>query len=108
MRLASYSKNVAWVTGGSGDIGDVRMRTNQNINVPQYNIKETIKDVMRDRPYSVGVEYAPNENRNIKPKIKEMIYNRTITNILKYEKIINNIEEIMMLINLQILENYYE
>jgi hypothetical protein len=49
----------------AGDIGDVRMRTNQNINVPQYNIKETIKDVMRDRPYSVGVEYAPNENRNI-------------------------------------------
>jgi DNA-binding transcriptional regulator/RsmH inhibitor MraZ len=49
----------------AGDIGDVRMRTNQNINVPQYNIKETIKDVIRDRPYSVGVEYAPNENRNI-------------------------------------------
>jgi thioredoxin-like negative regulator of GroEL len=49
----------------AGDIGDVRMRTNQNINVPQYNIKETIKDVMKDRPYSVGVEYAPNENRNI-------------------------------------------
>ena len=49
----------------AGDIGDVRMRTNQNINVPQYNIKETIKDVMRDRPYSVGVEYTPNENRNI-------------------------------------------
>jgi len=49
-----------------------------------------------------------NENSNIKLKIKEMIYNRTIANILKYEKIINNIEEIMMLINLQILENYYE
>ena len=48
-----------------GDIGDVRMRTNQNINVPQYNYKETIKDVMRDRPYSVGIEYAPNENKNI-------------------------------------------
>jgi hypothetical protein len=48
-----------------GDIGDVRMKTNQNINVPQYNIKETIKDVIRDRPYSVGVEYVPNQNRNI-------------------------------------------
>jgi hypothetical protein len=48
-----------------GDIEDVRMRTNQNINVPQYNIKETIKDVIRDRPYSVGVEYVPNQNRNI-------------------------------------------
>ena len=23
MSLASYSKNIAWVTGGSGDIGDV-------------------------------------------------------------------------------------
>jgi hypothetical protein len=49
----------------SGDIGDVRMKTNQNINVPQYNIKETIKDVMKANPYSVGIEYAPNENRNI-------------------------------------------
>jgi len=48
-----------------GDIGNVRMRTNQNINAPQYNYKETIKDVIRDRPYSVGIEYAPNENRNI-------------------------------------------
>jgi hypothetical protein len=48
-----------------GDIGDVRMRTNQNINMPQYNYKETIKDVMKARPYSVGIEYAPNENRNI-------------------------------------------
>jgi hypothetical protein len=48
-----------------GDIGDVRMRTNQNINAPQYNIKETIREVMKDRPYSVGIEYAPNENRNI-------------------------------------------
>ncbi len=48
-----------------GDIGDVRMKTNQNINVPQYNIKETIKDVMRANPYSVGIEYAPNQNKNI-------------------------------------------
>ena len=48
-----------------GDIGDVRMRTNQNINAPQYNYKETIKDVMKDRPYSVGIEYSPNQNRNI-------------------------------------------
>jgi len=49
----------------SGDIGDVRMRNTQNINAPQYNIKETIRDVIKERPYSVGVEYAPNENRNI-------------------------------------------
>jgi hypothetical protein len=48
-----------------GDIGDVRMKTNQNINAPQYNYKETIKDVMRANPYSVGIEYAPNQNRNI-------------------------------------------
>jgi len=49
-----------------------------------------------------------NDNKMIKTKVKEMIYSRTISNIVKYEKIINNIEEIMMLINLQILENFYE
>jgi hypothetical protein len=48
-----------------GDIGDVRMRNTQNINAPQYNYKETIRDVMRAKPYSVGIEYAPNQNRNI-------------------------------------------
>jgi hypothetical protein len=49
-----------------------------------------------------------NEKISIKLKIREMIYNRTIDNITKNEKIINNIEEIMMLINLKMLENYYE
>ncbi len=48
-----------------GDIGDVRNRANVNINVPQYNYKENIKDVMRLNPYSVGIEYAPDQNRNI-------------------------------------------
>jgi len=48
-----------------GEVGDVRMGTNRDTNVPQYNIKETIKDVMKANPYSVGIEYAPNENRNI-------------------------------------------
>jgi DNA-binding transcriptional MerR regulator len=48
-----------------GDIGDARMRNTQNINVPQYNYKESIRDVMRLNPYSVGIEYAPDQNRNI-------------------------------------------
>ena len=48
-----------------GDIGDIRMRNTQNINVPQYNYKESIRDVMRLNPYSVGIEYAPDQNRNI-------------------------------------------
>ena len=48
-----------------GDIGDLRMRNTQNINVPQYDYKETIKDVMRANPYSVGIEYAPDQNKNI-------------------------------------------
>ena len=41
------------------------MRNTQNINVPQYNYKESIRDVMRLNPYSVGIEYAPDQNRNI-------------------------------------------
>lgn len=48
-----------------GDIGDIRARSTQNINVPQYNYKESIKDVMRLNPYSVGIEYAPDRNKNI-------------------------------------------
>jgi len=48
-----------------GDIGDVRMKNTRDLNVPQYDYKETIKDIMRAKPYSVGIEYAPNENRNI-------------------------------------------
>jgi hypothetical protein len=48
-----------------GDIGDVRMRNTRDINVPQYNYKETIRDVMKAKPYSIGVEYAPDQNRNI-------------------------------------------
>jgi len=48
-----------------GDIGDIRMRNTQNINVPQYNYKENIRDVMRANPFSVGIEYAPDQNKNI-------------------------------------------
>ena len=45
--------------------------------------------------------------QNINNKIKEQIYERTINNILKYENSINNIEEILMIISLQIIENYF-
>lgn len=46
------------------------------------------------------------ENKNIREKIKISTFERTINKITKYEKHINNIEDIMMLINLNILENY--
>ena len=38
---------------------------------------------------------------------KRYLQKRTIMNITKYQKDINNIEDILMLINLRILENYY-
>jgi hypothetical protein len=47
-----------------------------------------------------------NENKDIKEKVRTTIFERTINKISKYEKVINNIEEIMMLISLNILENY--
>jgi hypothetical protein len=47
-----------------------------------------------------------NQNKMIKEKTRIIVYERTINNITKYEKVINNIEEIMMLISLNILENY--
>ena len=49
-----------------------------------------------------------NDTKTLKQKDKELIYNRTFSNILKSEKVINNMEDIMMLINLSVLENYYE
>jgi len=49
-----------------------------------------------------------NDTKTLKQKDKELIYNRTFSNILKSEKVINNMEDIMMLINLSMLENYYE
>jgi hypothetical protein len=45
---------------------------------------------------------------SIKSKDVELIYNRSFNTILKHEKNVNNIEDIMMLINLKMLENYYE
>ena len=47
-------------------------------------------------------------NKNISEKRKKFIYERTIDNIVSYEKTINNIEEILMSISIQILEYYYE
>lgn len=47
-----------------------------------------------------------NENKNIREKVRTTIFERNINKISKYEKVINNIEEIMMLISLNILENY--
>ena len=48
-----------------GDVGDIRSRSRSDIDVPQYNYKESIRDVMRLNPYSVGIEYAPDQNKNI-------------------------------------------
>ena len=48
------------------------------------------------------------KNDKISDRIKEYIYNRTINKITENEKDINNIEDILMLINLRILENYYK
>jgi hypothetical protein len=47
------------------------------------------------------------ENDDSIEEIKNLIYNRTKKNVINNEKMINNIEEIMVLISLQILENYY-
>jgi len=47
------------------------------------------------------------ENDDSIEEIKNLIYNRTKKNVINNEKMINNIEEIMILISLQILENYY-
>jgi hypothetical protein len=40
-------------------------------------------------------------------EIKNSIYNRTKKNVINNEKMVNNIEEIMILVSLQMLENYY-
>lgn len=77
-------------------------------------IRLTLLDYAHSSPNGKGKDLLENiikkwiENPRLKQKTKELIYHRSIKNITKYEKTINNIEEIMMLINLQILENYYE
>jgi hypothetical protein len=48
-----------------GDIGDVRIKSDRDVNVPQYNYKESIRDILKANPYSVGIEYAPDQNKNI-------------------------------------------
>lgn len=48
-----------------GDIGDARTRSTQNINAPEFNQKETIRDVFKANPFSIGIGYAPDENKNI-------------------------------------------
>jgi len=45
--------------------------------------------------------------KNVNKKIIDQVYDRAIKNVIKYENNINNIEEILMLISLQILENFY-
>ncbi len=47
-------------------------------------------------------------NKDLTNKYKNTMYERTIDNITKYEEEINNIEEILMMVSLQILENYYD
>ena len=46
-------------------------------------------------------------NEKISKRVRTSIYDRTVENVSKYQKEINNIEEILMLISLQILENYH-
>jgi len=76
-------------------------------------IRMILFDYVHNCPNNLGKEliikiFNKWESKNIKSKDKELIYNRTFNKILKYEKIISNIEDIMMLINLKMLENYYE
>ncbi len=68
-----------------GDIGDVRNRAKVDINVPEYNYRETIKDVMRANPYSVGVEYAPDQNKNMNLRYDDQ-GNVSLTGKYKFSK----------------------
>jgi hypothetical protein len=45
-------------------------------------------------------------NEKISKRVRSSVYERTVNNVSKYQKEINNIEEILMLISLHILENY--
>lgn len=75
-------------------------------------IRLILFDYVHHNPNGSGKELIKkilnNWQKNIKLKDKDLIYNRAFSNILKYSKTINNIEDIMMSINLNMLENYYE
>mgnify|MGYP003334234574 CR=1 FL=1 len=49
----------------TGNVGDTRSTMTRDVNVPQYDIKETVRETIKDRPYSVGVGYSPDENKDI-------------------------------------------
>jgi len=76
-------------------------------------IRLILTDYAHNYPNNCGKELLDNiiekwKSKKIKLNVKEIIYNRTVNNILNNQKKINNIEEILMLINLQVLEYFYE
>jgi len=46
----------------TGGIGDIRYKENVDINVPEYNYKENIRNVMKANPSSIGAEYKLGPN----------------------------------------------
>ena len=46
----------------TGGIGDIRFKENVDFNVPEYNYKENIKNVMKVNPSSIGAEYKLGPN----------------------------------------------
>jgi hypothetical protein len=89
-------------------------KTSEYIEYKSNLIRQILFDYVHSNPNGTGKKLINSilnkwsEIKSIKSKDKNIIYDRTLSNILKTEKVINNMEYIMMSINLNMLENYYE
>lgn len=88
-------------------------KTNEYVEYKSCLIRLILIDYAYINPNNIGKDLLNSlinkwiNQENVNNKIKDQIYERTIKNIIKYENSINNIEEILMIISLQIIENYY-
>ena len=75
-------------------------------------IRIILLEFAHDKPNDRGKDLVDdifeswNNNLKIKSKIKDQLYEKTLKKITSCEKQINNIEDIMLLIDINILENY--
>jgi hypothetical protein len=75
-------------------------------------IRLILLEYAHDKPNGRGKDLVDdifetwNNNLKIKSKIKEQLYEKTLKKITSCEKQINNIEDIMLLVDINILENY--
>ena len=95
------------------NVNNMIEKTNEYYEYKSALIRVILLDYAHNNSNSKGKDllvYIINKwmnNKKISKNTKKYLQERTVMNITKYQKDINNIEDILMLISLQILENFY-